>query len=207
MGTGFLTLGVVMLLAAMLPGADFAIVTKNSILHSRKAGIYTALGIGAATWVHIIYSILGLAIIIRESSWIFHTIQYAGALYLVYLGIMLIKSNASQSIELTTDVVAMAPFPNGTAFLQGFICNLLNPKAPLFFITLFSTVATTQPSLMISFLYAIEMFAIAMLWFCSLVCLISHKAVVPWLNKSKVAIEKLLGVLLLGLAIFVVFFV
>lgn len=205
MGTSFLTLGLIMLLGAMLPGADFAMVTKNSLLHSRKAGLYTAFGIGAAMWVHMTYCVLGLAVVIQKSPWIFHTIQYMGALYLTYLGIMLLKPHASANIEATPEIAKSTLLSNGTAFRQGFICNLLNPKATLFFLTIFSAVATTQTTLLLNLAYAVEMFLTAMLWFCSLAYLISHKAVATWLNKSKRTVEKILGLTLLGLAVFVIF--
>jgi len=203
--TSFLTLGIVMLLGAMLPGADFAMVTKNSLLHSRKAGLCTALGIGTAMWVHMTYCVLGLAVVIQKSPWIFHTIQYIGALYLTYLGIMLLKPHASGNIATTVNINTPTPLSNRKAFQQGFICNLLNPKATLFFLTIFSAVATTQTTLLLNLAYAVEMFLTAMLWFCSLAYLISHHAVSAWLNKSTKMIERVLGVVLLGLAVFVVF--
>ena len=205
MGTSFLTLGIIMLLGAMLPGADFAIVTKNSLLHSRKVGLYTALGIGTAIWVHMTYCVLGLAVVIQKSPWIFHTIQYIGALYLVYLGVMLLKPHAIKNIDANTGVSQSTPLSNGQAFRQGFICNLLNPKATLFFLTIFSAVATTQTTLLLNLAYAMEIFLTAMLWFCSLAYLISHKSVTAWLSKSTKMIEKILGLVLLGLAVFVVF--
>lgn len=205
MGTSFLTLGVIMLLGAMLPGADFAIVTKNSLLHSRKAGLFTALGIGTAIWIHMTYCILGVAVILQKSPWIFHTIQYIGALYLTYLGIMLLKPHTIKNIDATTETIPTTSLSNGQAFRQGFICNLLNPKATLFFLTIFSTVTTTQTPLLLNLAYAFEVFFTAMLWFCSLAYLISHKVVTTWLNKSTRLIEKILGIILLGLAVFVVF--
>lgn len=205
MGTSFLTLGIVMLLGAMLPGADFAMVTKNSLLHSRKAGLYTALGIGSAMWVHMSYCVLGLAVVIQNSPWIFHTIQYIGALYLTYLGVMLLKPHTIENIETTKKTSALTTLPNSKAFRQGFICNLLNPKATLFFLTIFSAVATTQTTLLLNLAYAVEMFLTAMLWFCSLAYLISHRVVTAWLNKSTKMIEKILGLVLLGLAVFVIF--
>ena len=205
MGTSFLTLGIIMLLGAMLPGADFAMVTKNSLLHSRKAGLYTALGIGTAMWVHMSYCVLGLAVVIQKSPWIFHTIQYIGALYLTYLGIMLLKPHAPGNIEAASGVKTPTSLSNGKAFRQGFICNLLNPKATLFFLTIFSAVATTQTTLLLNLAYAVEMFLMAMLWFSSLAYLISHKVVTAWLNQSTKMIERILGIVLLGLALFVVF--
>lgn len=205
MGTSFLTLGVIMLLGAMLPGADFAIVTKNSLLHSRKAGLFTALGIGTAICVHMSYCVLGLAVVIQKSPWIFHTIQYLGALYLTYLGTMLLKPHAIKTIESESGAKTQTSLSNGKAFRQGLICNLLNPKATLFFLTLFSAIASTHTTLWINFAYAVETVFIAMLWFCSLAYLISHHAVSRWLKKSTRLIEKILGLVLLGLAVFVVF--
>jgi threonine/homoserine/homoserine lactone efflux protein len=114
---------------------------------------------------------------------------------------MLLKPHASETIQATSEG-STSPLSNSKAFRQGFICNLLNPKATLFFLTLFSTVAGT---ILMNIAYAIEMFIIAMLWFFSLVYLISHQAVTAWLNRSKTIVEKFLGIMLLGLAVFVVF--
>jgi RhtB (resistance to homoserine/threonine) family protein len=205
MHTSFLTFGIVMLLGAMLPGADFAFVTKNSLLHSRKAGIYTALGIGAGMCIHMTYCVLGLAVIIRQSSWLFHGIQYAGALYLVYLSIMLLKPHFISDIETTDTRIAPDNLSAAKAFQQGFICNLLNPKATLFFLTLFSAISTTNTSIWLNLTYALEAVLIALLWFCSLAYLVSHQRVTSWLDRSQRTIEKILGFLLLSLAVFVVF--
>jgi threonine/homoserine/homoserine lactone efflux protein len=73
--TQFFTIGLLMLLSAMLPGPDFALVTKNSILHSRRAGLFTSLGIGSAILVHITYCVLGLAVIISQSLLLFSVIK------------------------------------------------------------------------------------------------------------------------------------
>ena len=63
----FLSVSLLIILAAISPGPDFAIVTKNSLLYSRKAGIYTALGVSGSLLVHAVYCILGLALIISQS--------------------------------------------------------------------------------------------------------------------------------------------
>ena len=194
-----------MLFGAMLPGPDFAIVTKNSLLHSRKAGIYTALGIGAGMCIHMTYCVLGLAVIIRQSSWLFHTIQYAGALYLCYLSIMLLKPHANSHIDITQPKTSVNDLSSKRAFQQGFICNLLNPKATLFFLTIFSAISTTHTSLWLNLAYTTEMLIIALLWFCSLAYFISHTLITNWLNRSLKTIEKILGLMLLGLAVFGVF--
>ena len=82
-----LTLGILNLLAAMSPGPDFAVVTKNTLLHDRKSGVLTALGIAVAVMIHVTYCLLGLAVIIMHVRWLFDVISIVGGLYLAYLGV------------------------------------------------------------------------------------------------------------------------
>ncbi|WP_166800768.1 LysE family transporter, partial [Pseudomonas aeruginosa] len=72
----FLTITV---LAVISPGADFAMVSRNSLLYSRRAGLLTALGIGAGVTVHVGYSILGVGVLVRESLALFTALKLAGA--------------------------------------------------------------------------------------------------------------------------------
>jgi threonine/homoserine/homoserine lactone efflux protein len=83
----FFAVTLFMLLAAMAPGPDFAMVVRNAILYSRRAACFTALGIGAGLGVHTLYSVLGLAVVIAGSATLFGVIKYAGAAYLCYLGV------------------------------------------------------------------------------------------------------------------------
>lgn len=71
----FFTIGFLMLFAVMLPGPDFALVTKNTLLHSRRAGVFTTLGIGTANLIHMTYCSLGLAIVIANSLFLFSVIK------------------------------------------------------------------------------------------------------------------------------------
>ena len=77
----FLSITLLMMLAAISPGPDFAVVTKNSLMHSRRAGLYSALGVSASMLIHASYCVLGLALIISQSLFMFKLIKYAGATY------------------------------------------------------------------------------------------------------------------------------
>ena len=81
-----ITVGLVATFMAISPGADFLMVTRNSIFHGRLAGLYSSLGVSLAIWVHVAYSIAGLAIIIANSILLFSIIKYLGAAYLIYIG-------------------------------------------------------------------------------------------------------------------------
>ena len=81
-----IAIAIITLLAVISPGADFALVSRNSYLYGRKQGIYTAYGIACAVWIHISYSVLGLSFLKHYIPNLLHIIQYIGALYLMYIG-------------------------------------------------------------------------------------------------------------------------
>jgi hypothetical protein len=72
--------------AVISPGPDFAMVSRNSLLLSRRAGLLTALGIGGGVLVHVAYTLLGIGILIRQSPALFDILKLVGAAYLVWLG-------------------------------------------------------------------------------------------------------------------------
>ncbi|OGT59094.1 MAG: hypothetical protein A3F14_02715 [Gammaproteobacteria bacterium RIFCSPHIGHO2_12_FULL_43_28] len=203
--TQFFTIGILVLLSAMLPGPDFALVTKNTILHSRRAGMFTALGIASACAIHITYCLMGLALVISNSLIAFTIIKYVGATYLLYLGITSLLSQQhvtndaahAQKINITmTDVVALR---------QGFFCNIFNPKATLFFLALFTVIISPNTPRFLESLYAIEMMLIILGWFSGLVLLLSHPHILRLLNRIEKYISKLLGVALIGFGIALLF--
>ena len=92
------TITVVAIFMAISPGADFVMVTRNSIFYSRKAGIYSSLGVSMAIWVHVAYSIAGLAVIISSSVVLFSILKYLGAAYLIYIGWKTFTSKAMMDL-------------------------------------------------------------------------------------------------------------
>ena len=96
----FLTITV---LAVISPGADFAMVSRNSLLYSRRAGLLTALGIGAGVTVHVGYSILGVGVLVRESLALFTALKLAGAAYLVFLGLRMLLARDHGEIGAGAD--------------------------------------------------------------------------------------------------------
>lgn len=99
----WLSLAVLGLLIVISPGADFVLVLKNSVNQGRQAGIWTALGVSLAICVHISYSMLGISYLISQNEQIFDIIRYAGAAYLVYLGIKGILSADSKLAPMEGD--------------------------------------------------------------------------------------------------------
>ena len=112
------------------PGADMLYVATRSTSQGVKAGIVSALGIMCGCIVHLFAAVVGLSAIIASSAWAFSVIKYAGAVYLIYLGIksFLSKQNVFELNE------KIKPLPLIKIFRQGVITNVLNPKVALFFL-------------------------------------------------------------------------
>ena len=165
-------------LIVISPGADFVLVFKNSLSSGRRAGVLTGLGIGVGVCIHIIYSILGIGYLISQNLLLFSIIKYAGSAYLIYLGVMSILQ-ANQ--PLLPQIQPMTPScSNGRKyFFQGFLCNMLNPKTMLFFLSVFSQLVPSSPesSSLFALIYGVYISLLHILWFCLVALFVtSHKA-------------------------------
>ncbi|MDF2939737.1 MAG: Lysine exporter protein [Gammaproteobacteria bacterium] len=189
----------VILLMSISPGPDFAMVTKNSLLYSRKAGIFTALGVSCSLLIHASYCILGLAIVISKSLLAFSIIKYVGAAYLAYIGIKAILTKR-QTNDLAEES-SSSELSSTQAFRQGLLCNLLNPKAILFMLALFTVIVKPSTGLPVQAAYGLEMGLIAFSWFTALSIMISHPYIRTALNKVQYYVTKLIGAVLVGFAI------
>lgn len=110
------------------PGPDMLYVAARGASEGRSAGIVSALGIGAGTLVHIALVAFGLAALLAAVPVAYTVVRIGGALYLIYLGIRALRSNASVALE------HLPPASLAAIFRQGVITNVLNPKVALFFL-------------------------------------------------------------------------
>jgi RhtB (resistance to homoserine/threonine) family protein len=191
----FLSISALILLAAISPGPDFALVTRNSLMYSRKAGIYTAFGISVSILIHATYCILGLAILISESPFAFNIMKYLGASYLIYIGIKSLF--AKRDRELIQVNHASQSIKGSQLFYQGLLCNLLNPSVIMFFLAFFTMVVPGH-TLALEAGYALEISAIQMIWFSTLAFMLTHPYVKRNLNRIQFYIVKMMGALLVG---------
>jgi threonine/homoserine/homoserine lactone efflux protein len=124
----FLTVSILINLS---PGPDMIYTAARSLSQGIRAGIFSALGISAGCLFHITAAIFGLSKIIEESVFIFSIIKYAGAAYLIYLGIrsLLNKKKTKKEIE------DLPRLNNQMIFFQGMLTNVLNPKVAIFFLS------------------------------------------------------------------------
>src|SRR5581483_9437995 len=119
------------LMLNLTPGNDMLYVASRSISQGPKAGIVSALGVFCGCFVHIFAAVFGLSLIIAQSAWLFNLVKFAGAGYLVYLGIRSLLSK-----PVTGRMEQSTVKSNGwKVFRQGVITNALNPKVAIFFLS------------------------------------------------------------------------
>lgn len=192
----FLSISLLILLAAISPGPDFAMVTKNSLAYSRRIGIYTAVGISTSLLLHISYCLMGLALVISQSLLAFSLMKYLGAAYLIYIGIKSLL--AKRDIDQLKIHHARKTITAKQAFMQGFLCNLLNPKAIMFLLAFFTLVLKPDHSVFTAIAYGIEIPLIHIIWFSSLSLLLTHHRIKDNLSRVQFYIVKVMGALLVA---------
>ncbi|NVJ65564.1 MAG: LysE family transporter [Gammaproteobacteria bacterium] len=200
----FLLIASAHLLAVASPGPDFAIVMRQSLIFGRKPAIVTSIGIGLAIFVHVAVALIGVGALIKSTPWLFTSIKIAGALYLGYIGLQAIRAKKSSS-QAQSVVSADELMPLAKAFRQGFITNVLNPKATLFFFSLFTSLISLTTPIKIQALYGVWMAFATGAWFVGLSFLLSHQRVRQFFGNFGHWIDRILGVFLIGLALVLLF--
>ncbi|WP_332848207.1 LysE family translocator [Massilia sp. S19_KUP03_FR1] len=199
--TELVAVALITILATISPGPDFAMVTRNSYLYGRNAGLLAALGIALGVQVHVFYTIFGIALISAHSPWLFTVIKIAGALYLIVIGW---KTFSNQS-KLTIDLHADSTVSPITLLSNGFLTNALNPKTTLFVVSTYTQVVQAATPLPIQFGYGLFMSATHFFWFALVALFFSQHAFRSRMVNHQKVIDKLIGALLMGLGVSLAF--
>ena len=144
----FMTTGI---LLNLMPGPDSLYIIGRSLSQGRSAGIFAVLGISTGSLFHTFMGAFGLSAILLSSAKAFMFVKYAGAIYLFYQAILLIKDSRKESVLEEIEI----PKENHLkVFEQGAITNILNPKVALFFMALLPQfISATSPSKFLSFIF------------------------------------------------------
>ncbi|MCC7595985.1 LysE family transporter [Janthinobacterium sp. FW305-129] len=192
-----LAVALITLLAAIVPGPDFAMVTRNSYLHGRRAGLQAALGIALGVQVHVFYTMFGVGLLIASSPAWFTVIKFAGAVYLIAIGWQTWSNRAG----LVIDLQGGASVPRRTILLNGFLTNALNPKTTLFVISTYTQVVQPGTPLRVQFAYGLCMSAIHLAWFALVAIFFSQASFRLRMVKHQRTIDRLIGTLLMALGV------
>lgn len=143
----FIAVILITILAVVSPGADFAIVTKNSYLYGRKIGVFTSIGISLGVLVHVTYTLVAVAFVMTYTPQILNIVKYIGALYLIYIGY---KTFTQKPVLDTASLTSIGTFQ---AIKYGFFTNALNPKTTLFVISTYTQIVslTTPKTILLAY--------------------------------------------------------
>ncbi|CAG76765.1 putative LysE-type translocator [Pectobacterium atrosepticum SCRI1043] len=186
-------------LGMLSPGPDFFLVIRNAARYPRAAAMMTAFGVICGVATHMAYCVAGLAVVITTTPWLFNVLKYAGAAYLIWIGIQALFTRGGSKMDvsnLTQQSVSLKK-----AFLQGYLCNLLNPKATLFFLAMFTQVLNIHSGIGEKLWYAMIIWLLSLVWWPLLVVLFQSEPVRRGLAKVQKLVDKLLGTVLIALGI------
>lgn len=189
-------------LLIVTPGPDMALVTRNALRSGQRAASLTAAGVALGILVWGLASILGLAVLLDRSALAFTVLKLVGAAYLLYLGVRTLLSRSPDSVEASGGkaLVGVARGSGRTAFLQGFLGNILNPKAGVIFVTVIPQFIHQGDSALRLLLMLLVFEAIILGWLNLYGYLVIRSARGPAGKRVRAIITRLTGLVLIGLA-------
>ncbi|WP_374417727.1 LysE family translocator [Stutzerimonas kunmingensis] len=196
----FMTVALVHLLAVASPGPDFAVVVRESVTLGRRVGSWTALGVGCGILVHVAYSLLGIGLIVSQSIVLFNLFKWLAAGYLLYLGWRALRARP-MSLDTADEVDTTSDRSPWQAFVVGFVTNGLNPKATLFFLSLFTVVISADTPLWVQAGYGVYLAGATALWFLLVAWLFSRGRVRAGFARMGHWFDRLTGAVLIGLGV------
>lgn len=182
-------------LGAMSPGPSLAVVLRHTISNGRAHGMVTAISHAAGVAIWALLTVWGLAVLVVEWPLVYQLLTYAGALYLMWMGIKALRSKGAGPMH-----VEPVKAPISEAARDGLMVSLLNPKLAFFFIALFSQFVSAELVLADKLMMMGTASVIDAGWYIIVALALSHSQVLEKLQSKSATIDKISGVILLGLA-------
>lgn len=190
------------LLAAASPGPDFVMVTQHTLSKGKRSGVLCSLGIALGLSVHIAYSAFGLAAVVANSSTALLVIKMLGGSYLIYLGV---NGFRSKPMGPERDCGKIAEeCSTAKSITTGFLCNVLNPKAPVYFVSLFTVVLSPDMPAGLIVLYGLWIMFLQFAWFSFMAVLLSSPMVADRFKRCSHYINRVLGGAMIALGVKVI---
>jgi RhtB (resistance to homoserine/threonine) family protein len=187
----------------VVPGPDTALVTKNAVLHGRRAALGSSLGVNAGLAVWTLASALGVASVVRASDVAFTALKLIGAAYLVWLGAQAIRRARPTADPGANDALGERRILDGRGgFRQGVLSNLANPKIGAFFTSVLPQFVTSGHSVLVPSLVLGGLFVLmTLVWLCGYALVAVRASALLRRPRVKAAIDRLSGAILIGFGV------
>lgn len=192
-------------LAVISPGPDFLLISRYSLSTSKRIAIIAALGIAFGILIHSCLALFGISYLISKSHLAYVTLQYLGSGYLLYLGYGSLRSGLSSKKIIDEGVQLAKGLTEWRAFVSGFMTNVLNPKAVLFFLAIFTQVIANDTPVYIKAVFGLEMTIATFCWFTLVAIVFSAEKMRKRILSYQKQIDIFFGIALCCMAIFVLF--
>ncbi|MCS3766140.1 threonine/homoserine/homoserine lactone efflux protein [Aeromonas hydrophila] len=198
--TSWLALAAICVMGAISPGPSLALIIRNTVHGGQGHGVATALGHGFGVGIYALITALGLAILITQTPLLFDVIRYGGAAFLAWLGVKALLAKPAKR-EASEEVHQLR---GRQGAFEGFMVAFLNPQLAVFFIALFSQFVHADTGWREGGIMMLTAGGIDAVWYVLVALVLSRGPVLAWLKAKSFVIDKVSGVVLLGLALKVV---
>lgn len=198
--TSWLALAAICVMGAISPGPSLALIIRNTVQGGQGHGVVTALGHGLGVGIYALITAFGLSLLITQTPLLFDIIRYGGAAFLAWLGIkaLLAKPASSGGEEESHGLKGRQ------GAFEGFMVAFLNPQLAIFFIALFSQFVHADTGWREGIIMMLTAGGIDAVWYVLVALVLSRGPVLAWLKAKSFVIDKISGLVLLGLALKVV---
>lgn len=193
----WLSLVAICILGALSPGPSLALVIKNTLNGGATQGYSTAISHGLGVALYAAITATGIGVLIVQSPMLFNAIKYAGAAFLLYLGIKALMSK-KQNIQFANKSDVLDPTING--WRDGFLIAFLNPKLAIFFLALFSQFVDANAGWQQKAIMTGTVGLIDMLWYVIIAYTMSRGPILEKLKANSHIVDKITGSFLILLA-------
>ncbi len=198
--TSWLALAAICVMGAISPGPSLALIIRNTVQGGQGHGVATALGHGFGVGIYALITALGLAILITQTPLLFDVIRYGGAAFLAWLGVKALLAKPAKG-EVSEEVHQLR---GRQGAFEGFMVAFLNPQLAVFFIALFSQFVHADTGWREGGIMMLTAGGIDAVWYVLVALVLSRGPVLAWLKAKSFVIDKVSGLVLLGLALKVV---
>jgi threonine/homoserine/homoserine lactone efflux protein len=194
--TAWVSLALICIMGAITPGPSLVVILKHTVSGGRINGVAASIAHGLGIALYATLTVVGLALVIKETPWIFNLIKYAGVIMLLWLAYKALTSK-SQVAKFDQQGAAVTV---RQSFLHGFMIAFLNPKLAIFFLALFGQFVDAQASWQQNVVMVSTVAGIDTLWYCLIAIVLSQSIMLDKLRDNVHIVEKATGIGLLAIA-------
>jgi RhtB (resistance to homoserine/threonine) family protein len=190
-------------LVIVAPGPDTVLVTKNALIHGRRAALGTSLGVNTGLLIWTVAAALGLAAVVRESAVAFTVLKLVGAVYLVWLGLQALRAARRHAVSEPLHATRQSPRVGALlGFRQGLLSNLANPKIAVFFTGLLPQFVSAREPILEPFLLLGGLFVLmTVVWLSGYALLAVRASALLGRPRVRATLDRVTGVVLVGLGV------